>query len=66
MTKAETVKKINVKWVKSANSAKEPHVRTIKALGLRKLQDEVVKEATPQILGMVQSVSHLVKVTEVA
>ncbi len=64
--KNEGIKKIKVKWVKSANGAKLPHKRTIKALGFRRLQSEVVKEATPQILGMVNSVRHLVEVTEVS
>jgi large subunit ribosomal protein L30 len=65
MAESKPVKKIHIKWVKSLSGAKEPHRRTIKALGFTKLQSEVVKEATPQILGMVHSVRHLVKVTEV-
>jgi len=59
-------KKIHIKWIKSINGAKKPQRGTIKALGLTKLQSEVVKEATPQIQGMVFSVRHLVKVTEVS
>ncbi len=39
--------------------------RTLVALGLRKLQHSVEVEATPQILGMVKAVHHLVKVEEV-
>jgi len=35
---------------------------TMKALGLRKMHQSVEKEATPQILGMVAKVSHLLKV----
>jgi large subunit ribosomal protein L30 len=61
---AET-KRILVKWIKSTNGAKAPQRRTIKALGLHRLQNEVVKDASPQILGMVHSVRHLVQVTEV-
>ena len=38
--------------------------RTLDALGLRKMNHSVVKEATPSILGMVQTVHHLVEVTE--
>ena len=38
---------------------------TIKALGLRKINHSVVHEATPQILGMVDKIKHLVKVEEV-
>ena len=37
--------------------------RTLDALGLRKMNQEVEKEATPQILGMVKRVRHLVEVT---
>jgi large subunit ribosomal protein L30 len=66
MTDTTPSRKIHIKWVKSLSGAKEPHRRTIKALGLTKLQSEVVKEATPQILGMVKAVRHLVRVTEVA
>lgn len=66
MSKSETVKQIRIKFVKSMNGAKDPHRRTIRALGLTKLQSEVVKNATPEILGMVHLVRHLVQVTEVA
>ena len=61
----KTEKQIRVTWVRSSNGSKEPHKRTIKALGLHRLHDEVVKTATPQILGMVNAVRHLVVVTEV-
>ncbi|MEL7377735.1 MAG: 50S ribosomal protein L30 [Bacteroidota bacterium] len=37
---------------------------TMKALGLRKMNQTVERESTPQILGMVAKVSHLVKVEE--
>jgi large subunit ribosomal protein L30 len=38
---------------------------TIEALGIKKLNHSVEKEVTPQILGMVNKVSHLVKVEEI-
>ena len=38
--------------------------KTVKALGLGKLNSSVVKEGSPAILGMVNSISHLVKVEE--
>lgn len=60
----EAAKTIRIKWVKSSNGSKERHKRTIKALGFRKLQGELVKEASPQVLGMVHSVRHLVTVME--
>ena len=63
---ASPMKKIAIKWVKSTARSKAVHKRTIKALGFTRLQSRVVKEATPQILGMVYHVRHLVEVTEVS
>ena len=37
--------------------------KTLDALGLKKLNQVVEKEATPQVLGMVNTVRHLVEVT---
>ncbi|MDA8566410.1 MAG: 50S ribosomal protein L30 [Schleiferiaceae bacterium] len=37
---------------------------TMEALGLRKINATVEVEGTPQILGMVRKVSHLVEVVE--
>jgi len=65
MSTDQPVKRIRIKWVKSLSGAKLMHRRTIRALGLRKLQSEVVQDASPQILGMVRGVRHLVIVTEV-
>jgi large subunit ribosomal protein L30 len=39
--------------------------RTLEALGLRKMHHSVEKEATPQILGMVEKVQHLVSIEEI-
>ena len=38
---------------------------TVRAIGLRRLQQSVIHEATPQIVGMVRKVQHLVDVAEV-
>lgn len=38
---------------------------TMKHLGLGKINREVVHTATPQIIGMVRKISHLVRVEEV-
>nr|WP_032398976.1 50S ribosomal protein L30 [Lactococcus lactis] len=40
------------------------NAKHVKALGLGKLNSSVVKEGSPAILGMVNSISHLVKVEE--
>lgn len=49
-----------IKQVKSGIDRPERQKRTLKALGLRKLNHSVEKEATPQIMGMVRTVQHLV------
>ena len=43
-----------------------PKKQTLIALGLKKLNASREVEATPQILGMINKVTHLVKVEEVA
>jgi large subunit ribosomal protein L30 len=58
------MKKIKITQVKSVIDRPERQKRTMEALGLRKLNSSVEVEATPQILGMVRKVTHLVKVEE--
>jgi large subunit ribosomal protein L30 len=55
---------IKIKQVRSAINRPKRQKDTVKALGLRKLNHTVEKEATPQILGMVAKVQHLVEVVE--
>jgi len=57
--------KIKITQVKSVIDRSERQKKTIEALGLKKLNASVEVEATPQILGMVNKVNHLVKVEEV-
>ena len=52
-----------IKQVKSRMGRPAVQKATLDALGLKKLNQVVVKEATPSVLGMVKSVSHLVEVT---
>ncbi len=52
--------KVIIKQVKSGIDRPERQKRTLKALGLRKLNHSVEKEATPQIMGMIRAVQHLV------
>lgn len=56
--------KIKVKQVKSAIKRTQNQKRTLEALGLRKLGQVVEHEATPNILGMVNKVKHLVSTEE--
>ena len=57
--------KVKVTQVKSVIDRSERQKKTMQALGLTKMNRTVEKEATPQILGMITKVSHLVKVEEV-
>ncbi|MFN5423367.1 MAG: 50S ribosomal protein L30 [bacterium] len=59
------MKKIKITKVKSVIDRPERQKRTMEALGLGKLNATVEVEATPQILGMVRKVNHLVKVEEI-
>jgi len=56
--------KITITQVRSAIKRPERQKATIQALGIKKLHNPVVHEATPQILGMVRKVQHLVTVVE--
>lgn len=56
--------KIKVKQVRSKISRPENQKRTLEALGLKKIGQVVEHEATPNILGMVNKVKHLVSVEE--
>ncbi len=54
--------KIKITQIKSLIDRPKRQKDTLKALGIRKTHQSVVHEATPQILGMVAKVQHLVKV----
>lgn len=56
--------KIKIKYVKSKIGSTERQKKTLQALGLRKLNSTREVEATPQVMGMVKKVSHLITVEE--
>ncbi|MBH76259.1 MAG: 50S ribosomal protein L30 [Flavobacteriales bacterium] len=58
------MKKIRIKQLKSKIGRPENQKRTLVALGLGKINSFVEVEASPQILGMVNTVSHLVQTKE--
>ena len=60
------MKKIKITQVRSGIGRPLRQKRTLAALGLRKMHHSVEKTATPQILGMVAKVQHLVSVEEIA
>jgi large subunit ribosomal protein L30 len=60
----ENFKEIKITQIKSAIGSPKDQKLTVQALGIRKLNHSKVHKATPQILGMVNKVRHLVKVEE--
>ncbi len=59
------MKKYKIVQIKSRIGRPENQKRNLDALGLRKLHNPVVVEATPQIEGMINKVRHLLQVEEV-
>jgi len=56
--------KVVITQVKSAIGKPKRQKLTIEALGLKKLNNPIEKEATPQVMGMINKVKHLLKVEE--
>jgi large subunit ribosomal protein L30 len=59
------MKKIKITQVRSGIGHPERQKKTLQALGLRRIRHSVEHDATPQILGMVEKVRHLVVFEEV-
>tara|TARA_B100000029_G_scaffold299442_1_gene292340 strand:+ start:2995 stop:3183 length:189 start_codon:yes stop_codon:yes gene_type:complete len=57
--------KIKITQIKSAIGYRKQAKDTLKALGIKKMNDSVIKVNSPAISGMVVSISHLLKVENV-
>jgi len=57
--------KVKITQTKSAIGYDKRQKNTLIALGIKKMNQTVEHEATPQILGMAKKVSHLVKIEDV-
>ena len=55
---------IRIQWVRSAIGRPQKHKLIVRGLGLRKLQQVVVRPDTLSIRGMVAKVPHLVRIVE--
>jgi large subunit ribosomal protein L30 len=58
-------KKIKIVLKKSSIGSKKNQIASLRGLGLRKTNSSVVRNSSPEILGMIKVVNHLVKVEEV-
>lgn len=56
--------KVVITQVRSSIGRSKDQKATIQALGIKKLNNPIEKEATPQIMGMIKKVEHLLKVEE--
>ena len=59
------MEKIKVTQIRSIIDIPKRQKLTIKALGLKRINHSVIHNATPQILGMINKVKHLVKVEKI-
>lgn len=58
------MKKVKITQIKSIIGRPDRQKKTMAALGLSKMHQSVEKEATPQVLGMINKVKHLLSVEE--
>jgi large subunit ribosomal protein L30 len=65
MGKTKTARSIQIQLIHSLNHQKPNHKKTAKCLGLRKINQTVIKENTPAMRGMARAIAHLVKVEEI-
>ena len=57
--------KLKITLIKSPISSLQKHIDTVKALGLRKVGQTVIREDNPCVRGQIFAVKHMVKVEEI-
>jgi large subunit ribosomal protein L30 len=57
-------RKVRVRQIKSASGHRSDQAATARALGIRRLQQTVEHNDTPQFRGMIFKIRHLVEVEE--
>jgi large subunit ribosomal protein L30 len=57
--------RLRITWVRSTIGRKQNQDRVVRALGLHRLNQSVVHDDSPTIRGMVNKISHLIKVESV-
>ena len=56
--------KLVIKQVRSSNGSDKAQLATLTSLGLRRIGQQVERDDSPQLRGMVSRVAHLIKVEE--
>jgi large subunit ribosomal protein L30 len=57
--------RLKVTQIRSVIGSKQNQRDTLRTLGLKRINDVVLKEDRPEIRGMIATVNHLVKIEEV-
>ena len=57
-------KKIKIILRKSIIGSQKDQIATVRGLGLRKLNSFVIKDITPETMGMIKKVNHLITTEE--
>ena len=63
---ADKINKVRIRLVKSRFGRIKKHAASLSGLGLRKINQEVVIDATPENMGMVNQVKYLLEVEDVS
>ena len=58
-------KKIKIILKKSSIGSKRNQIASLRGLGLRKINSSVVRDSSPEVIGMIKVVNHLVSVEEI-
>ena len=58
------VKKIKISLAKSTIGSVQSQIASVRGLGLRKLNSQSILDETPEVLGMIKKVKHLITVEE--
>lgn len=56
--------KVKIKQTRSAINRPKDQKATLVALGFKRLNQVIEKEGTPQVLGMIKKVSHLIEIVD--
>jgi len=57
--------RIRIKLVKSLIGRSDRQQATVKGLGLHKINSEVIREKSPEVLGMIRKIDFMLQVEEV-
>ncbi|MBP5835668.1 50S ribosomal protein L30 [Candidatus Phytoplasma meliae] len=57
--------KLKITLIKSLITCRDNQIKTAYALGLKKINSQVIKDDTPAINGMLKTISHLISVQKI-